>query len=177
MPRARAGLTVEERFWSKVRKDESGCWLWTDVPANTGYGMFSVEGRSRLAHRFAYELLVGPIPAGLTLDHLCHVRHCVNPEHLEPVTQAINVGRGRWAHSGLPRAEFCKRGHRYADVGFYIRPDTGTASCNRCCLDRALASTHREDRRRRLAEEQGPEALRKYVNRRNAQLGRQARTA
>lgn len=84
----------ERRFWSKV--DASGdCWLWTGAP-HLGYGRFS-RGRSgaTYAHRVAYELLVGPIPDGLTLDHLCWNTLCVNPDHLEPVTRAENTRRAR----------------------------------------------------------------------------------
>lgn len=65
---------------------ESECWEWTGVLEPTGYGRMSVNGRNVMAHRICYELHVGPIPDGLFLDHLCHNRRCVNPEHLEPVT-------------------------------------------------------------------------------------------
>lgn len=91
----------EARFWAKVNKDGpapthrsdlGSCWLWT-ASTNWGYGVLSIDGRSIRAHRFAYELLVGPIPEGLQLDHLCHVRHCVRPDHLEPVTLQENVVR------------------------------------------------------------------------------------
>lgn len=86
---------VEERFWSKV--DRSGgpdaCWLWTGAPID-GYGTFTVStGVSRRAHRVAYELQVGPIPAGLEIDHLCRVKLCVNVKHLEAVTHAENLRR------------------------------------------------------------------------------------
>src|SRR6266496_2265386 len=88
------------RFWAKV--DRSGgsraCWLWTGKTGRDGYGRIGLGGRGALvrvrAHRFAYELLIGPIPDGLQIDHLCRVRHCVNPAHLEPVTQRENILRG-----------------------------------------------------------------------------------
>lgn len=81
---------MEERFWSKV--DKSGdCWLWTAaVVANRGYGLFSVAGRLKLAHRFSYEIFNGPIPEGMQVDHRCHVRRCVNPFHLRLVTPKQN---------------------------------------------------------------------------------------
>lgn len=92
--------TVTERFWPKVERVEDGCWLWTASLTGDGYGRISLGGKfgpMGLAHRVAYELLVGPIPEGLELDHLCRVRRCVNPEHLEPVTHAENVRRAQEA--------------------------------------------------------------------------------
>lgn len=85
---------VDERFWSKVNKTET-CWLWTAALDRHGYGVFGVaKGRgSARAHRVAYELVNGPIPGSLPLDHLCRVRACVNPAHLEPVTVAENNRR------------------------------------------------------------------------------------
>jgi hypothetical protein len=72
---------------------ESGCWLWQRGIHHSGYAFVARQ----LAHRYVYELHRGPIPEGLTLDHLCRVRHCVNPEHLEPVTMTENLRRGRVA--------------------------------------------------------------------------------
>ena len=86
------------RFWSKVRKT-SGCWLWTGATNADGYGTFHVDrfnGRQRVAyaHRIAYSLLRGPVPDGLELDHaVCGTRRCVNPDHLDPVTHAVNMQR------------------------------------------------------------------------------------
>jgi hypothetical protein len=87
--------TTLERFWTKIRRDENGCWLWQAGLAHNGYGHLKVGRRTVKAHRFAYELLVGPVLEHLELDHLCRVRSCVNPAHLEPVTHAENVRRGR----------------------------------------------------------------------------------
>jgi len=91
----RRRLTPDERFWPKV--DRGGaCWLWTGALYVNGYGAFrGPDGRTIRAHRFAYERVVGPIPEGLDLDHLCRVRACVNPAHLEPVTRAENLRRAR----------------------------------------------------------------------------------
>lgn len=95
-----------ERFWSKVdRSHPSGCWLWLGAPNAFGYGTFArtlapgVQKRV-LAHRHAYELLVAPIPEGLTLDHLCERTICVRPDHLEPVTNSENLRR-RWERRRL----------------------------------------------------------------------------
>lgn len=84
-----------ERFWSYVdrSKTEDGCWLWNGHRESNGYGRFRHDGRRSGAHRFAYEAEVGPIPDGLTIDHLCRVRHCVNPAHLEAVTSRENTRR------------------------------------------------------------------------------------
>lgn len=96
------------RFWAKVDKgDPAGCWRWTASGVH-GYGQFSVAGALILAHRYSWELLRAPIPAGLTLDHLCHTnstdcpggkscphRACVNPDHLEPVTMYENLRRAK----------------------------------------------------------------------------------
>lgn len=82
------------RLYERVDRRPAGCWLWTGTIAPNGYGYFAIKGRSQQAHRVAYELLVGPIPDGLDLDHLCRVRACVNPDHLEPVTRSENNRRG-----------------------------------------------------------------------------------
>lgn len=82
-----------EAFMAKVVKDEGGCWLWQGPVQNSGYGQHRFLGGWRLAHRFSYRAFVGEIPRGLTIDHLCFVRTCVNPEHLDPCTQAENNRR------------------------------------------------------------------------------------
>lgn len=86
-------LTVSERFRALYDVIDTGCWIWRGTPGANGYGRLSIGNRPTYAHRAAYELHVGPIPAGLTIDHLCRVRMCVNPDHLEPVTRAENTRR------------------------------------------------------------------------------------
>lgn len=90
------GATVEERFWVKVEKTSS-CWIWTGSRNGRGYGLFGASsgGAPVRAHRFSYELRFGPIPEGMQLDHLCEVKACVNPDHLEPVTNEENSRRAR----------------------------------------------------------------------------------
>lgn len=93
------GVDDEARFWSHVDA-EGDCWEWTVSTGSHGYGQFAVGGLGGtmvLAHRYAFELLVGPIPEGLTLDHLCRNKICVNPDHLEPVTLVLNGQRARLA--------------------------------------------------------------------------------
>ena len=84
---------IEVRFAEKVLLAED-CWLWLGARSSTGYGVFRAYGRVVKAHGFAYERFVDDVPKGLELDHLCNVRHCVNPDHLEPVTHTENVARG-----------------------------------------------------------------------------------
>jgi hypothetical protein len=116
----------EIRLWARVEKTET-CWLWKGHTVS-GYGMFSIAGKSIYIHRYAYELLVGPIPEGMQLDHLCRVRHCVNPDHLEPVTNRENVLRGLAA---TERKTHCKRGHPLSGPNLYLSP-TGIRVCREC---------------------------------------------
>jgi len=88
-------VAPDVRFWARVEVTKT-CWLWTGSRSRDGYGKFEpATSVFYKAHRFAYETVVGPIPEGLTLDHLCRVRRCVNPDHLEPVTNQENLLRGR----------------------------------------------------------------------------------
>lgn len=108
--------TIEQRFWEKVQKQDS-CWLWTGLQYQTGYGHFDmpVDGKwkARRAHIVAYELTVGPVPEGLDLDHLCRVRLCVNPEHLEPVTRRVNLLRGGTIPAMRAAQTHCVNGHEF----------------------------------------------------------------
>ena len=109
---ARGGTEID-RFWGRV--DANGdCWLWTGGKADTGYGTVHIEGKTWHAHRVAYELLVGSIPVGLELDHLCRVRACVNPDHLEPVDHRTNLLRGASPAAIAFRTGICIRGHAVA---------------------------------------------------------------
>lgn len=89
-------IPLESRFWAKV--DKSGeCWMWVGACGPKGYGSVGSgghRGKTVYAHRLAWELTRGPIPRGLVIDHLCRIRRCVNPDHLETVRQRTNVIRG-----------------------------------------------------------------------------------
>jgi hypothetical protein len=112
------------RFWAKVDRDDE-CWLWTASVGNHGYGQFGAAGGVVLAHRLAYVLTVGPIPSGLTIDHLCRVTTCVRPAHLEPVTRAENNRRA------AATRRYCPRGHEYTDANT-IRNGRGWRYCRTC---------------------------------------------
>lgn len=98
----------ETRWMKKVVVESPGCWIWI-AGKNVGYGQYFAWGRMWGAHRFVYTLLVGPVPDGLELDHLCRVRACVNPDHLEPVTHEENVRRGA---GGVGKPKIKNRGPR-----------------------------------------------------------------
>lgn len=95
-----------------------------------GYGLFWIYNTYHSAHRFIYEQLVGPIGGGLQLDHLCRVRHCVNPDHLEPVTQRVNMMRGQGLAARNAKKTHCIRGHRLA--GENIHTYDNKRSCKKC---------------------------------------------
>jgi hypothetical protein len=114
--------------------DRSGdCWLWQGgIHQKTGYGQAWYQNTNRLAHRAFYELLVGPIPAGLQLDHLCRVRHCVNPEHLEPVTARVNTLRGDTLPARNAAKTECDHGHEFTPENTYFHAKKGARCCRAC---------------------------------------------
>lgn len=99
----------EQRFWSRVQRTES-CWLWKGPCDKKGYGSTSVNGTHVRAHRYAYEQLVGLIPNGLELDHECRNHPCVNPAHLEPVTDRENWLRGESPSARSYKSGLCVSG-------------------------------------------------------------------
>lgn len=134
---------ILERFWGKVNKggpDE--CWQWKAGTAK-GYGSFYISHRrSYPAHRFAYELANGKIPEGMVIDHLCRNRGCVNPNHLEPVTNVENVMRGQSGTAINARKTHCIRGH--ALIGENLRIDKrGRRACIICRFSERITYTSR----------------------------------
>lgn len=124
-----------QRFLSKIElSPDSSCWLWSGYLKPNGYASMYVNdsARKEYAHRVAYELFKCPIPDGMDIDHLCRVRHCVNPDHLEAVTRKVNVGRS--PIMGNPRnknATHCIRGHELSGENLYVKPN-GRRICRTC---------------------------------------------
>lgn len=149
------------RFLYHVETVESGCWEWRGNIRNTGYGQFEVQGRTLRAHRWSYEHFRGRIPDGLQIDHLCKNKACVNPQHLEAVTAAINVERSDNAAALNSRKTHCKREHLLAGDNVRLRAN-GARICRTCERERNERSRtdkpeywrtyHREYKRRTRAE-------------------------
>ena len=153
---------AEAKFWARVRKTSycpvaglpgGGCWLWTGALKSSrhdskagGYGNFhpTTYGAAN-AHKFSYVLLVGPVPDGLVLDHLCRVRRCVNPQHMEPVTNQENLLRGDGFPAINARKTHCQAGHPLAGENLSV-----TLQGRRCriCHRAANARWYELSRRR-----------------------------
>jgi hypothetical protein len=127
-----------ERFNRKVRVGADGCLYWTGAKDTGGYGSFRYEGRAQLAHRVVYEWVIGPIPDGLTVDHLCRHRDCVNTDHMELVSQRDNALRGESPNAQNHRKTHCIRGHPFDDENT-IRHDNGQRTCKACNRIRGTA--------------------------------------
>jgi hypothetical protein len=133
---------LNARFYAKVRVDfDTNCWLWVGAVQTSGYGSVGIGNkRTALVHRLSYEAHNGPIPDGLTIDHLCRNKTCVNPDHLEPVTLAENIRRAAAAIT------HCVHGHELTPENLLNRKD-GKRNCRTCANERRRIK--RPDRRRR----------------------------
>lgn len=145
-----------ERYIERI--PDAGCWLWTGKIFPNGYGCMRIQrGGVRtafMAHRVVYQHYVGPIPAGCDLDHLCRVRSCVNPTHLEPVSRKENLRRGgvieslRSMAAAKNVAPFCAKGHAMTPENTYIYPGGQHRACRECmrALNRKWAKCNRKSR-------------------------------
>jgi len=122
---------VLSRFWSKVYKTNS-CWEWLACKDKDGYGHFKLKNKNIAAHRVAYELINGKIPEELEIDHLCHNRKCVNPNHMETVTHKTNIKRG----SNATRTH-CIHGHLFNNENTYIWKEK-QRTCKICAKNRIM---------------------------------------
>lgn len=115
--------------WAKYvdRPNDDDCWIWNGAVDHTGYGRFKAAGKITLVHRWTYEHFVGPIPAGLTIDHLCRNTVCVNYRHFEVVTRAENARRGN-PNTGKTH---CHQGHEFTEANTYVKPN-GRRDCRAC---------------------------------------------
>ena len=137
-PRGKYPEDYDERrkkeFWSLVDKTGS-CWIWKGGKNKGGYGRFGWRGKRMLVHNLAYLWLRGRIPDGLVPDHTCRNRACVNPDHLDPVTNVENTMRGECPMAQKARQTRCIRGHPFDESNTHIRPD-GHRLCRKCAADR-----------------------------------------
>lgn len=122
---------LPQRIRDKLQVNTAGCWLWTACLHADGYGKTVLDGRYRYAHCAVYELLIGAVTVGLELDHLCRVRACCNPAHLEPVTGNVNRGRGLYRNQHQDKTH-CPRGHEYTPENTYSYAGRAGRSCKTC---------------------------------------------
>ena len=138
-----------DRFAEKIALTDSGCIEWIASHNGVGYGTLSINrtGGKVLAHRWSYAHHYGPIPDGLTIDHLCRNTLCVNPEHLEAVSKRENTIRGVAPTAVNAAKTHCIRGHELAGDNLHISPRTGWRTCRECRRRRA-----REKYQRRIGK-------------------------
>ena len=147
---ARPMEAYAELFWAKVDKgDGLGCWWWRATRSPEGYGKYTFKGRTKFAHRMAYELAHGPVPDGMHLHHRCQHPLCVRPDHLEVLEPSVHLGLTRRERGPIERVEppaklapakreFCTQGHPYDDANTYRSPD-GKRHCRICMNKRTRA--------------------------------------
>ena len=124
--------TIEERIWQRFEVDrQTGCWNWTGAISAGSYGSIYYEGRMQKAHRVIWRLERGEIPDGLQIDHLCRNRRCINPDHLEVVTQSENLRRSPLMDRNSHRTH-CIRGHEFTEENTRYRPGSGHRTCIIC---------------------------------------------
>jgi hypothetical protein len=153
---------LPESIWRRAYEAPDGCWQMKVSLSEWGYGRIKHEGRQVMVHRLAYEAFVGPIPEGLVIDHLCRNRGCINPDHLEAVTESENIRRGTSPTAANARKTHCKHGHEFTPENTYLK---GTWRICRIC-QRAYYRQHiervgRKPSKARLAAKAAREAARR----------------
>lgn len=131
-----------ERFNDGVLVDDNGCWLWQKAILVNGYGYFRIAGINELAHRFSYKVFKDA-PQG-TIDHLCRVRHCVNPDHLEDVSPRTNILRGIGIAAQNFKKKYCIKGHPLSGTNLYRRKDRDTRECKTCRREATIKFSERK---------------------------------
>lgn len=138
--------TLESVLRRVIPVTESGCWLWEGSENQKGYGQCQVNGRLRRVHRYIYEEMRGPIPVGLESDHLCRVRCCCNPDHLEFVTHRVNVLRGLSPGALHAVKTHCPQGHPYTGRNLILAKRKNGRVARICRICHALDMKKRYDR-------------------------------
>ena len=131
-------MDVKDRIENSIQRvTESGCWIWLLCTFKNGYAQIRLDGRTQYAHRVSYQVNIGNIPEGLTLDHSCRVRCCVNPAHLSPMTRSENSRGADSANKGKHHRDktHCKNGHPFDDTNTYLgsRIRAGKSYPTRAC--------------------------------------------
>ncbi|UIR16696.1 HNH endonuclease [Streptomyces spinosirectus] len=143
-------VQLPQRFLAKTKPEDRGytspCLIWSGYLMPNGYGQFRWAGRTQLAHRVAYEIQIGPIPDGFSLDHLCRNRACVNVEHLEGVTQRENLLRGETVTAAHAAATHCPQGHEYTPENTTV--SGGIRYCRSCNQQRMRIRNERNRKAR-----------------------------
>ena len=129
-------ITAEERFNASWAASDSGCWEWTKLLDRYGYGHFFADKKHWKAHRWAYTQYQSPIPESLTIDHLCRNRACVNPKHMELVSNKTNVLRGIGWTAINARKTHCNNGHEFNEANTYIAKKPQRYRICRACLNK-----------------------------------------
>lgn len=161
---------LEQHLFGNIAPDlNSGCWLWAGSIFASGYGRLKRAGRTALAHRAMYEFTIGPIPTGLVLDHKCRTPACVNPAHLRPVTNAVNVTENSLSVVATNKAKtHCANGHPLEGDNLQIvtrgrgTPSRRCRECERLSSQKSKSRT--EARERHAAQERERRARRKGLS-------------
>lgn len=145
---AGSNKTLIERFTEKITVLDNGCWYWKAAVNTKDYGQF-YNGKHQLnAHRWSYEYYKGAIPEGAVIDHLCRNRRCVNPDHLEAVTNKENILRGEWKAGQNSRKTHCKEGHPLEGENLIMRTSRHGRGCKTCMYAAAARYRKRMQRKR-----------------------------